>query len=670
MKIILTLLVLCFYSFIYADRIYIIDGGGYNGAGSELVTAITNNGHTVNLGAGVIPVGFTTTCNDPVNGYDWLCFFGDFDFTPLTAQIKTFIDAGGKVFYQYEVGCCTASSNSVAAILSSVTGLSITPNSNDYIAFSGSGIGGWVADNVSCCVNFIGDAYKGLDGLPVANQIQATANINSSSPAIATCINFGFHFATTDFTGAADKGGMVGLGDVNAWYDSGEPFSNGGSTPVNPAIVDYFFPNAASTCYLFPPGCLQVYTPNNGAISGTASNNGPLCAGDQLNLSVVSAAATTFSWTGPNGFVSTLQNPTIPNAQTVNEGVYTVTISDGNCSTTLTTTVVISTSGTPTINPAGPFCTGDPAVILTSPTAGGIWSGPGIIDANAGLFDPTQAGTGNQIITYTVGSGSCAGSNQTTINVNARPTVTVNNATICPNQSATLTASGATTYTWSPATGLDVTSGSTVVSTVGSTTTYTVTGTTNGCIGTAQSIVNVGGGFQVTATATPNPVSSENPVTTLLGSLNNTSSYVWIFPDGTTSNASSPTFTYPEGEGDQTITLIAISDQGCIDTATVIIYWEDELVFYIPNAFTPDGDEFNNTFQPVFTSGFDPYSFNMIIINRWGEIIFETNDVNKGWDGTYNGKMVQDGTYTWTLTFKSPKNDKKYEYQGHVIRIN
>lgn len=98
MKTLLTFLVLCFSGFVYADRIYIVDGGGYNGAGAELVTAIANNGHTVDVGAGVIPVGFTTTCNDPVNGYDWLCFFGDFDFTPLTAQIKAFIDAGGKVF--------------------------------------------------------------------------------------------------------------------------------------------------------------------------------------------------------------------------------------------------------------------------------------------------------------------------------------------------------------------------------------------------------------------------------------------------------------------------------------------------------------------------------------------------------------------------------------------
>jgi len=669
MKQLLTLLLLCFCSFSYADRIYIVDGGGYNGAGAELVTAITNNGHTVNISGSIIPVGFTSTCNDPVNGYDWLCFFGDADFTPLTAQIKAFIDAGGKVFYQYEVSCCTTSSTSVAAILSSVTGLAITPNINDYIAFSGSGAGGWVADNVSCCANFRGDAYKGLDGLPVANQIQATANINSSSPAIATSLNFGFHFATTDFTGAANMGGMIGMGDINAWYDAGEPFSNGGSTPVNLSIVDYFFPNAASTCYLFPPGCLQVYTPNNGAVSGTASNNGPLCAGDQLDLSVVSAAATTFSWTGPNGFVSNLQNPTIPNAQTINEGVYSVTISDGSCSSILTTTVVLSASGIPVINPAGPFCQGAAAVNLTSSTAGGTWSGPGITNANTGLFDPAVAGIGNQVITYTVGSGACAGSNQTTITVNAGLTVSVNNATICPNQSATLTATGATTYTWSPATGLDATTGSTVVSTVGSTTTYTVTGTTNGCSGTAQSIVNVGGGFQVTATATPNPVSTSNPVVTLLGSLN-ISSYLWIFPDGSTSTAPSPTFTYPEGGGDQTITLIATSAQGCIDTATVVIYLEDDLVFYIPNAFTPDGDEFNNVFQPVFTSGFDPYSFNMLIFNRWGEIIFETNDATKGWDGTYGGKMVPDGTYTWTLSFKSPKNDKKYEYQGHVIRIN
>ncbi|MGB1508085.1 MAG: gliding motility-associated C-terminal domain-containing protein, partial [Crocinitomicaceae bacterium] len=80
----------------------------------------------------------------------------------------------------------------------------------------------------------------------------------------------------------------------------------------------------------------------------------------------------------------------------------------------------------------------------------------------------------------------------------------------------------------------------------------------------------------------------------------------------------------------------------------------------------PDGDEFNQIFQPVFTSGFDPYDFNLKIYNRWGQLVFESNDNNQGWDGTYGGELVQDGLYTWKIEFKSISNDERFIHTGHV----
>ena len=68
----------------------------------------------------------------------------------------------------------------------------------------------------------------------------------------------------------------------------------------------------------------------------------------------------------------------------------------------------------------------------------------------------------------------------------------------------------------------------------------------------------------------------------------------------------------------------------------------------------------------MFTSGYDPFDYNMLIFNRWGEIVFESNDTRFGWDGTYNGKMVQDGTYTWKIEFKQSLNDKRIMITGHV----
>ena len=103
-----------------------------------------------------------------------------------------------------------------------------------------------------------------------------------------------------------------------------------------------------------------------------------------------------------------------------------------------------------------------------------------------------------------------------------------------------------------------------------------------------------------------------------------------------------------------------------MDTLTKVIFIAEELIFYVPNAFTPDGDEFNDTFFPVFTSGYDPYDYHLTILNRWGEVIFESYNAAKGWDGTYGGTLVQDGVYVWKIEFGDINNDEKYYHTGHV----
>jgi gliding motility-associated-like protein len=93
------------------------------------------------------------------------------------------------------------------------------------------------------------------------------------------------------------------------------------------------------------------------------------------------------------------------------------------------------------------------------------------------------------------------------------------------------------------------------------------------------------------------------------------------------------------------------------------------LLFYIPNSFTPDGDEHNNNFKWTFTSGFDPYNFHIEIYNRWGEIIYESNDPQDYWDGTYANTPCTSGLYNYKVHFKSQKDDGKYELVGSVNLI-
>lgn len=142
---------------------------------------------------------------------------------------------------------------------------------------------------------------------------------------------------------------------------------------------------------------------------------------------------------------------------------------------------------------------------------------------------------------------------------------------------------------------------------------------------------------------------------------------LWNFDDGTTSQEVNPTHQFPIGQvGNYEVELIVISDQGCRDTTTRIVIVKDQLLFYVPNAFTPDGDEHNNIFLPIMTAGFSPATYEFYIYNRWGELIFESRDTQVGWDGTYGGSLVQVGLYTWVIRFKDDNNDQKFEFTGYV----
>lgn len=113
----------------------------------------------------------------------------------------------------------------------------------------------------------------------------------------------------------------------------------------------------------------------------------------------------------------------------------------------------------------------------------------------------------------------------------------------------------------------------------------------------------------------------------------------------------------------QTVT----SDMGCVATICKPLDIHEEILFYVPNIFTPDGDLFNESFFPVFTSGVDPYEYHLTIFNRWGEIIFESYNYDFGWNGHYgDGGLVDDGVYIWQIEFGEKLSDKKQTHRGHV----
>ena len=147
--------------------------------------------------------------------------------------------------------------------------------------------------------------------------------------------------------------------------------------------------------------------------------------------------------------------------------------------------------------------------------------------------------------------------------------------------------------------------------------------------------------------------------------------YDWEISDGSYYSDVDVSHDFPmDGPGVYSILLTAYDAFGCSDTTSINITVKDELLFYIPNAFTPDGDEYNNIFIPQFGAGYSPDNYSLVIYNRWGETIFESKDLSYGWDGTLAGIPVQNGVFTWKMSLQSSEyaveSDIRREYYGHV----
>jgi gliding motility-associated-like protein len=148
-------------------------------------------------------------------------------------------------------------------------------------------------------------------------------------------------------------------------------------------------------------------------------------------------------------------------------------------------------------------------------------------------------------------------------------------------------------------------------------------------------------------------------------------SYQWSFEQGVpaTSTQTNVKVAFPDGEtGSYDVQLITTSELGCTDTMDYELIVFPEVLLYAPNTFTPDGDEFNQGWR-VYMEGIDIFDFELLIFNRWGEVIWESHDIDALWYGTYDGKPLQQGTYQWIIRATDVLNDNKYEYNGHINLI-
>lgn len=398
-----------------------------------------------------------------------------------------------------------------------------------------------------------------------------------------------------------------------------------------------------------------------------------ICLGDQATLTGSGGGAgAVYNWTAPvvDG------TPFSPLAT----ATYTVTGTDANgCQNT--DDVVVTVQPLPAINAGNDLngCESDDFILTGS--GGGIganytWDN-GVVNGqsfNSPVGTTTYTVTGTDIF-------GCENTDQVDIIVEQAPAVSFDwdQAGNCAPVTVTFTNTSipaGVNCVWTFDDGTVVNGCGPIVHTFTSAGTYGASLQTetalSGCVGSVYyaDIIVVEANPIASFTASPDETTTLNTEVHFTNTSVGATNYSWDFGDASAlSNEVHPVHVYDEDEvGSYYVTLIATTPGGCADTAHLLIRVDEELIYYVPNTFTPDRDEFNEVFQPVFTSGFDPYNFSMWIFNRWGEVVFETHDASIGWDGTYgvDGNDCQDGTYTWKIAFKTTRNDERKVIHGHV----
>ena len=114
-----------------------------------------------------------------------------------------------------------------------------------------------------------------------------------------------------------------------------------------------------------------------------------------------------------------------------------------------------------------------------------------------------------------------------------------------------------------------------------------------------------------------------------------------------------------------------IEDYKITVTDTIRVNYTDctppKYPLWIPNSFTPNGDGLNDVFKPETIAEMEEYK--MLIFNRWGQQIFESNNINKAWDGKYKGRIVESGVYTYRIEARDKLTKEKKVYNGRVTLV-
>jgi gliding motility-associated-like protein len=188
------------------------------------------------------------------------------------------------------------------------------------------------------------------------------------------------------------------------------------------------------------------------------------------------------------------------------------------------------------------------------------------------------------------------------------------------------------------------------------------------CSDTVSKVVNLDN-LLTAAFSAPNEVCPKNGIDFINNSVGNIVSYHWDFGDGTSSaDQDPPKHIYPDTReaAQYTVYLIVQNNLGCEDTASEQITKLQTCNISVPNAFTPNGDGKNDFLYPM--NAYAATDLLFMVFNRYGQLVFETRDWTKKWDGRINGHPAETGTYVWMLSY-TDGSGKKLSQRGTTILI-
>lgn len=361
------------------------------------------------------------------------------------------------------------------------------------------------------------------------------------------------------------------------------------------------------------------------SVSGAIST---VCSGTAATLNASGGA--NYSWSTGASTSSIVVSPTASSN-------YTVTVSNGACSSTASLGITVNPVPTASITAAAQtsICIGNCNTLSASGGVTYVWSPGGQTDVSV-IVCPSA------LASYTVTTTDANGcTDDATVLINVLPQVVAGitgDTVICNGDATLLSAQGGGTYSWNTG----ATTSSISVSPAAASG-YTVLVSNGACTDTA--VINVSVDPSPSATGTASPYTINIGATTTLSAVTSTGTYTWSPTNGLSCDtcqnpAANPTVT-------TIYTVMTTDSNGCTAMDTVIVYvtMECEEVF-VPSAFSPNNDGFND-FLYVRNPCVRDMEFS--IYNRWGQKVFFTDVITVGWDGNFNGKPVDPAVFFYTL---------------------